>query len=486
MTRDSTNPLSTDAARPAEVCCGDPTPVPETGRCCSAPAATCGCQSKDSRERLPVAIVGAGPIGLAAAVHLLEKGETPLVFESGDASGTSVRRWAHVRLFSPWKYLVDPAMRRLLDDTAWTMPDEDALPTGGELVTELLEPVARHPRVAPHVRYRRRVVAISRRGFDKVRTAGRDEAPFELVVRTPDGRTTRHLARAVVDASGTWTTPNPLGASGIAADGEREHADRITYGIPDVLGRDRVRYAGRHTLVVGSGHSAFAALLDLVALGDEVPGTAITWAIRRTEASLLFGGGANDELVARGALGDRLRALVDAGRVRLVTGFRATRVTAEGTALAVEGDGAPSVESVDEIVVATGFRPDLSLARELRLGLDPWLEAPVALAPLVDPNVHSCGTVYPHGAVELAHPEPDFYVAGMKSYGRAPTFLLLTGYEQVRSIACALVGDEEGARAVELALPATGVCQTDVGGSLGGSCCTAPASPALVTIGARR
>ena len=422
--------------------------------------------------RLPVAVIGAGPIGLAAAAHLLEKGETPLVLEAGDAVGASIREWGHVRLFSPWRYLVDPAARRLLEPTAWTMPNEDELPTGRELVERLLEPLAAHPKLAPHIRVGRRVVAVSRRGYDKVKSAGRDAAPFELLVRATSGDVERVLARAVIDASGTWYAANPMGAAGLVAEGEAEHSRRIRYGIPDVRGRDRARYAGRRTLVVGSGHSAFNAILDLVTLADETRGTEIVWAIRRAEVGLMFGGGGGDQLEARGALGSRLKALVDDGRVMLVTGFRVARVLEEAGALTVEGDEGKRLTAVDEIVVATGFRPDLSLARELRLRLDPWLEAPEQLAPLIDPNVHSCGTVYPHGASELAHPEKDFYVVGMKSYGRAPTFLLLTGYEQVRSVACALAGDEEGARNVELVLPETGVCQTDLGDGAAGGCCS--------------
>jgi hypothetical protein len=197
----------------------------------------------------------------------------------------------------------------------------------------------------------------------------------------------------------------------------------------------------------------------------------------------MFGGGGKDQLEARGALGTRLEESVRSGRVRLVTGFRVARVLDGGDALVVESDEGERLGPVDQIVVATGFRPDLSLARELRVRLDPWLEAPEQLAPLIDPNLHSCGTVYPHGAAELAHPEKDFYVVGMKSYGRAPTFLMLTGYEQVRSVACALVGDEEGARNVELVLPETGVCQTDLSGAAGGCCSTGAAVGETDTIG---
>ena len=419
-------------------------------------------------QGLPVAVIGAGPIGLVAAAHLLRRGETPLVLEAGDTVGASIQKWAHVRLFSPWKYLVDPIAQAMLNETGWQMPDPERIPTGGELLDAFLRPLAALPQIATHIRLGSRVEAVSRRGFDKVKSAGREHAPFEIVVRTAEGRTERILARAVIDASGTYESPNPLGASGLPVEGESALAECITYGIPDVFGRDRTRYAGKRVLVVGSGHSAFNAVLDLAGLSKEYPGTEVVWAVRRTDEGLMFGGGERDALPARGSLGVRLKQVVESGAVRLVKGFRATRLVETGRGIVVEGEGDKVIGPVDELVVTTGFRPDLSVTRELRLGLDSWLEAPVQLAPLIDPNLHSCGTVYPHGAAELAHPEPDFYIAGMKSYGRAPTFLLLTGYEQVRSVVAKLVGDEKGAREVELVLPETGVCSTDLGGS---SCC---------------
>ena len=410
---------------------------------------------------LPVAVIGAGPIGLASAAHLVSRGERPLVLEAGEAVGASVREWAHVQLFSPWKYLVDPVAGEMLAASGWEMPDPERLPTGGELVERLLAPLSALPQIAPHLRLGSRVEAVARRGFDKAKTAGRERAPFELVVRRSGGREERILARAVIDASGTYETPNPLGASGIALEGERELAAHVHYGIPDTTGRARGRYAGRRTVVVGSGHSAFNALLNLTQLAREAPGTEVVWAIRGTEPGRLFGGGSRDALPARGGLGERLRQRVDSGAVRPVTDFRTTRLVRAGRGVLLEGEGGRMIGPVDELVVATGFRPDLSLTRELRLELDPGLESPVQLAPLIDPNVHSCGTVYPHGAIELAHPEPDFYTVGMKSYGRAPTFLLLTGYEQVRSVVHMLTGDEVGARSVELTLPETGVCSLE-------------------------
>ena len=137
--------------------------------------------------------------------------------------------------------------------------------------------------------------------------------------------------------------------------------------------------------------------------------------------------------------------------------------------------GDVSTVAADEIIACTGFRPNLEMLNEVRLGLDSWLECTPALAPLIDPNEHSCGTVRPHGARELAHPEKNFFVVGMKSYGRAPTFLLATGYEQARSVVAFLAGDFEAAARVELELPETGVCNTTAAEGAAG-CCGGPAS----------
>jgi thioredoxin reductase len=423
---------------------------------------------------LPVAVIGAGPVGLAAAAHLLEKGEEPVVFEAGPAVGAGVLAWGHVRLFSPWRYAVDAAAGRLLDGTGWSSPEPEAYPTGRDLVERYLRPLAETPALRSRVRLNTRVVRVARDGFDKMKTEGRGAAPFLLTLEGPDGREEPFFARAVIDASGTTATPNPLGASGTPAVGEAALGDRVFYGIPDVLGAHRADFAGKRVLVVGSGHSAFNALLDLVDLADEAPGTAITWAVRRPGDRLrtLFGGGIDDALPARGELGARVRRLVDDGHLRLVAGFRVARLTDTPDGVLVAGDD-EVLGPFDRIVATTGFRPDLSLMSELRLDLDPAVESPRALAPLIDPNVHSCGSVPPHGEAELRQPEEGAYVVGMKSYGRAPTFLMLTGYEQVRSIACALVGDWEGARDVQLVLPETGVCSTDILAERGVACCAA-------------
>lgn len=425
------------------------------------------------RSEFPVVVIGAGPVGLAAAAHLLARGLEPLVLERGAHAGATVAEWSHVRFFSPWRYSVDKVAANLLAESGWETPDPGSYPTGADLIDRYLLPLANLPVMQSRIRFGTEVASVTRDGFDKMKTPGREHAPFLVTVRDGDGSDEHVLARAVIDASGTWTRPNPLGASGLPAIGEQSMANRIAYGIPDVLGTARERYAGRRVLVVGSGHSAFNVLLDLVDLADEAPGTEIAWAIRRASDRIqnLFGGGIDDALPARGELGARVQRLVTAGRLRLVTGVRIAKLVDTDVGIVVSGQDSV-LPPVDEIIAATGFRPDFEPLSELRLSLDPALESPAALAPLIDPNVHSCGTVPPHGAEELKHPESDFYIAGMKSYGRAPTFLMLTGYEQVRSIAAAIAGDWDAARDVQLVLPETGVCSsTSVLAERGVSCC---------------
>ncbi len=410
-------------------------------------------------ETYPVVIIGAGPVGLAAAAHVLDRGMTPLVLEAGAQVGAGMSKWSHVRMFSPWRYAIDARARVLLERQGWIAPDEATLPTGGEVVARYLVPLARTPEIAPHLRLGARVTRVSKWRRDVMKNAGRDETPF--LVRYEDANGEHDLlARAVIDASGTIDSPNPLGASGLPAIGEQSLRDRIAYGLPDVLGAERARYAGKRVLVVGSGHSAFNVLQDLARLVDEAPSTTIHWAIRRDSWRRVLGGGDKDQLVERGRLGQRIGRLVEAGRLSVSTRFELERLraTPEGI-VAMSGDR--DLPPVDEIVACTGFRPNLDLLAELRLALDPGTQSPVALAPLIDPNLHSCGSVRPHGAEQLKHPDANVYLVGMKSYGRAPTFLLLTGYEQVRSVVAAIAGDWDAARRVELQLPETGVCITD-------------------------
>jgi len=387
-------------------------------------------------DALPVVIIGAGPIGLAAAANLAERGIDFLVCEAGDWVAASMRSWGHVRLFSPWKHLIDPAGRRLLEVSGWSEPRyQDKAPSGAELVEQYLAPLAALGEIASRIRCGVSVEAVTREGMDRTRTANRATTPFVLRIRETDGSLSEVSARAVIDASGTYRTANSLGSNGLDPLGLPEVSDRVTEALPDVLGADRKKFAGKHIVVVGAGHSAANTLINLSTLIATAPTTTVTWVVRNKTAARVFTAD-DDELLGRASLGAKVKKLVDFGVITVVDGFEIIRLAKNGDRVDIAGNRNGGIEHItaDLIVNATGFRPNLDMLREVRLDLDAIVEAPRLLAPLIDPNVHSCGTVEPHGFAELQQPEPNFFLAGMKSYGRAPTFLLATGYEQVRSI----------------------------------------------------
>lgn len=431
---------------------------------------------------LPIAVVGAGPVGLAAAAHLVSRGLTPIVFEGGASVGASLLEWGHVRVFSPWEYNIDSAAKALLEAAGWDAPEPTELPTGRQIVEQYLEPLAGLPAIAPCLKLSAQVTAITRMGLDKVSNKDREQAPFEVRWTDADGNEQASVVRAVIDASGTWKRPNPMGVDGLPVLGERSAAGYIDYGIPDVLGAARAKFANRTVLVVGSGHSAINIALALLSLQDEEPGTRVIWALRRNRMERLLGGGLNDQLPERGALGLAAKRAIDTGRLQVLAPFAANRLVQADGKIAVVGNlnQTQMTLMVDRIVVATGFRPDLDILSELRVSVDPATEAPPALSPLIDPNFHSCGTVPPHGVVELAQPEPNLFIIGSKSYGRAPTFLMATGFEQARSVVAELAGDHVAAREVHLVLPETGVCSVDFGDgatpAAASSCCGGPAT----------
>ncbi len=432
----------------------------------------------------PVVIIGAGPQGLAAAAHLLERGREALVLESGDAPAAAVAEWGHVRLFSPWPELTDAAARRRLEATGWSAPTE-GYPTGAQWIERYLAPLA--ATLGDRVRYGARVVGVSRKGRDRSVDAGRAEQPFVVHLQRADGAEERVEAHTVIDASGTWRTPNPAGADGMPALGERAAfaAGLLTHAIPTM--EDAAALADQHVVVVGGGHSAATTIGTLSRVAKREPGMRITWVLRRGVVGNTFGGGSADQLPERGALGQRAKRAVESGLVDLVTGFRTERVISDGGQAVLVAEDGRRLEPATRVFVATGFRPDLSFLSEIRLDLDVRLQAPAKIAADIDPNVHSCGSVRATGAADLAQPEPGFSIVGAKSYGRAPTFLALTGFEQVRSVVAAIAGDREAAERVDLVLPDTGVC----GGSgvfdapdeqAGAGSCCAPA-PQLIQLG---
>jgi thioredoxin reductase len=427
-------------------------------------------------DTLPVAIIGAGPVGLAAAAHLTLRSQPFVLFEAGETVASNILSWKHVRVFSPWRYNIDKAARTLLETSGWIKPDDEGLPTGQELYDDYLKPLAELPAIKGNVFLRTKVLSVGRKNIDKVKTAGRDKVPFIIQVLQQD-QVVHYEVKAVIDASGTWNLPNPVGSGGFYAVGEIENTNKIVYGIPDILHFHIDRYKNKRILVVGSGHSSVNVILELDKLKTLFPATEINWVMRKKNIADIYGGRENDALEARGALGIRIEELVNDDRVNVYTPFQIQEIIGQNGGLKILGvqEGEQFLlPEVDEIISNTGSRPDFSFLREVRLSVDPALESVSQIAGLIDPNIHSCGTVRPHGEKDLRHPEKDFYIAGSKSYGRASTFLMATGYEQVRSIAAAIDGDHEGSLKVEFDLPETGVCTVDNGGS---ACCGVEATP---------
>lgn len=427
---------------------------------CCDPTTNC-CTPESS---LPVAIIGAGPIGLAAASHLAVRRQPFILFEASEEVGGNIRTWGHVTLFSPWKYNIDSSAKALLLKADWKEPNGELIPTGQELIDSYLQPLAELEQLKPSIHLNHQVKAITRKYNDKMKSKDRNEQSFLLYLEEK-GEMKTVEARAVLDATGTWGNPNPAQGNGVWLPSEKALCEKIDYHIPNMNVVSSL-YANKKVAVIGSGHSAINSLLNLAELKEEFPATEITWILRKERVEMAYGGEQNDELAARGALGSRIHQLVDEDDIHIVTAFFTSSVEGKDklSIIGTQQGQKQVLDGFDRLIVNTGSRPDYTFNGELRLAIDPTTESVAALAPLIDPNEHSCGTVDAHGEAVLRQPEKGFYIVGAKSYGRAPTFLMATGYEQVRSITAFLAGDEESANRVELSLPETGVCNSTSGG----------------------
>ncbi|GAA4898217.1 FAD-dependent oxidoreductase [Flaviramulus aquimarinus] len=413
---------------------------------------------------LPVAIIGGGPVGLSAAAHLKKSNQPFILFETGSQIGANILKWGHVRLFSPWEYNIDKAAETLLLEAQLPIPNKADVPYGKELIEDYLKPLANLPEIKKNIHLNSKVIAIGRSGLDKMKDAKREELPFSIQV-IENGKYKLYEAKAVIDASGTWQSPNPVGSGGIFALGEVDIRSQIYYGMPDINEADEDKYANKTTLVVGGGHSAIGTILALNDLIHKYPNTKIHWVLRKRQVSDVYGGQEADKFKARGALGIQIEKLVNSGAIEIHTPVHIHEIEKNKDQLVIKGlkhKDTFVLEGIDEIISNTGSRPDFNFLREIRFDSDAALESVPKLANLIDPNIHSCGTVRPHGEAELRQKEKDFYIVGMKSYGRAPTFLMTTGYEQIRSIVAFMNGDFESAKRVELNLPETGVCSSGI------------------------
>ena len=392
-----------------------------------------------------IAILGAGPIGLEAALAAAEAGFEFTVFEAADQVAGNVRSWGHVQLFTPWSLNVSARARARLGEVDRAPPAGDECPTGADLVELVFEPMAELADIGPHVRLGTRVLQVGRDGMlknDEIGTGARSGKPFRLLVRDEEDGERLEYADVVLDCTGTYDNPNALGTGGVAAPGESLAGEYIIRRIPDfeapLLTGDAAGWGGRRILLVGAGHSAQTAACDLVGLMERVPETEVVWAIRSARPT--FGAVEDDPLPARHSLVERSLSLAlgedTPFDVRLGSTVDALEASPDGIVVSLRGaDRAIEQVTVDRIISLTGSVGDARMYRQLQVHECWATSGPMKLAAtLLASSSADCLTQESQGVETLMNPEPDFYILGSKSYGRNSTFLLRVGWAQVDEV----------------------------------------------------
>src|SRR5947209_505003 len=374
-----------------------------------------------------VAVLGAGPVGLEAALYARKLGLPATVYERGRA-GEHVLRWGHVRLFSPFGMNVTPLGRATLRAANRELPGDGDLLTGAEHAAAYLAPLAQCGLLANCLKLETEVRAIGRSGLLKGDLAGdpakRGRHAFRLLLREKSGEERVDEADVVLDCTGTYGQHRWLGDGGLPALGETAAAPHVAYGLEDVLGKDRPKYAGKTVLVVGAGYSAATHVCRLADLAVDHQETWIVWLARgsRTQPMPRL---PNDPLKERDRLAVRANTLATRGEGHVE--FHASSVVDrlqthgpdKGFTVTARVAGKPKTWEVDRVVASVGYAPDGGLCRELQAQECPASQGPAA----------------------LKHPEPNFFALGAKSYGRNSQFLLRNGFDQVREVFTLIAGD---------------------------------------------
>ncbi len=402
--------------------------------------------SETSSQSRKIAVLGAGPVGLEAALALANAGHDVQVYEQGRVA-ESVRQWGHVKLFSPWELNVSDLGLKALGEMDVSAPDPTVFPTGNELVARYLEPLSEHPSLKGRIHTGTKVLSMGRQGVLKgelIASASRRERPFRILVEDAQGNESLVFAEVVVDSTGTFSQPNALGDAGIPAPGERKAraSGQIMHDLPDVQGEQSAHFAGKHVVVVGAGYSAITNINNLLELKKEAPQTQITWLTRKDSQPYQRIDG--DPLPQRDALAALGNTLAGADqRAAHIGGVSIEGVKqAGGQQVSLELRGADgstqTLDGVDVVLANVGYQPDLSLYRELQVHQCYASEGPMKLAAALlaasGGGGGDCLAQSSPGPDTLKSPEPDFFVLGSKSYGRGSSFLLKLGLEQIRDV----------------------------------------------------
>jgi cation diffusion facilitator CzcD-associated flavoprotein CzcO len=386
-----------------------------------------------------IAILGAGPTGLEAALAAVERGFPFTVYEASSGVAGNVRAWGHVQLFTPWEMNVSSRMRRHLEAAGREVPGGSECPPGDDLAERLLEPLAALPEIAPSLRLGTRVLSVGREGLlkhEEIATTERGRRPFRLLLADGSGREWTETADVVIDATGTWGNPNTLGDAGIQAPGERALAGEIRRDIPDFAG-EAASWAGKTVLLAGAGHSAQTAARELARLAQEAPGTEVIWLLRNPEPG--WGTHPGDPLPARAELAAEAAALAagSSPAVKARRGAVVEEIAKPNGRFAVvlrNGGGRERIDA-DRILSLTGSVGDHGMYRQLQVHECYATCGPINLsAAILGAGSADCLAQTTHGADTLKNPEPNFFILGAKSYGRNNTFLMRIGWEQVGEV----------------------------------------------------
>jgi thioredoxin reductase len=394
-----------------------------------------------------IAVLGAGPVGLEAALYALALGLPVTVYERGRV-GEYVQRWGHVRLFSPFGMNTTPLGRAALraENPKHELPGDADCITGQDHAAAYLEPLAMTGKLIECLRLETQVVQVGRSGLLKGDMAKRGERPFRLLLREAKGAERVEEADIVLDCTGTYGLPRWLGGGGIPAVGEVSARPHIAGGVEDILGKDKAKYAGKAVMVVGAGYTAATHVCRLAELAEKHQEMWIVW-LARGPRSQPLPRHPNDPLRERDRLAAKANMLATRGEGHVE--FHAGSVVEsviqngpdKGFAVTARVAGKPKTWEVERIIASVGYSPDIGLYRELQVHECYASLGPMALAAaLLKQAGGDCLTAGAQGPAALKTTEPNFYVLGAKSYGRNSHFLLRTGFEQVREVFTLITG----------------------------------------------
>ncbi len=400
-----------------------------------------------------IAILGAGPIGLEAALYANQLGHEVEIFEQGEV-GANMLDWGHVSLFTRFKMnhssLGVISIKR--ESPNWQEPDGEGYLTGREFVDSYLVPLSQLSALKKKINTGRKVVSIGRENILKGELIGdpaRTSYPFRILTENSAGQEQVHTADIIIDSTGVYNNPNWLGDGGIPALGELKNKPFINYQMPDVYGKDRSKFAGKKSLVMGAGYSAATVVCDFQNLIREEPATSLIWAIRgsRSQPIPLI---QDDPLPSRAALTKQANSILQDAAENIQ--FRNNTIVdsieyfenKNAFSVGLKSNRHLEKVEVDRVIATVGYGPDNSIYRELQIHECYASRGPMKLAAaLLGASSADCLAQESAGADTLKNPEPNFFIIGNKSYGRNPTFLIRMGLSQIVEVFSLISGDEK-------------------------------------------